>query len=284
LPVDLATYKQGTSQIDALQGGNVNLHEESADTYTAGFVWQSDNNLQVSVDYYNIEIDDVITFLDPSLVVNQCFNFDGSNPSYSNTHIQCAKFGRSSGTGEINDLLELTENIGALRTDGVDLQLDWRTMIGGSQTLGFNFRSTFVNEWSEQPAPGQDFIEYTGTIGDNEGEVIPELRANFTTLWGIGNWQTMLGFRYIDAMEHEETALVNSTDPLICGCTGVGATVYADTSVRWTPTEALTVRLGIDNLTDQDPKLYTPDQDSGTNPSVYDVIGRRWYMSATYRF
>jgi outer membrane receptor protein involved in Fe transport len=284
LPVDLATYKQGTDQIDALQGGNLDLHEESADTYTVGFVWQSDNDLQVSVDYYSIEIDDVITFLDPSLVMNQCFNFDGSNPTYSNTHVQCAKFGRSSGTGEINDLLELTENIGALRTDGVDLQLDWRRMIGGSQTLGFNFRTTFINEWSEQPAPGQDFIEYTGTIGDNEGEVIPELKANFTTIWGIGNWQTMLGLRYIDGMEHEETALVGSTDPNICGCTGVGATVYADASTRWTPTDALTVRLGIDNLTDQDPKLYTPDQDSGTNPSVYDVIGRRWYLSATYRF
>ena len=96
LPVDLATYKQSTDQIDALQGGNTNLHEESADTYTAGFVWQSDNNLQISVDYYNIEIEDVITFLDPSLVVNQCFNFDGSNPTYSNTNVQCAKFGRSS--------------------------------------------------------------------------------------------------------------------------------------------------------------------------------------------
>jgi outer membrane receptor protein involved in Fe transport len=284
LPVDLPSYSQSTDQIDALQGGNPNLHEETADTYTVGFVWQSDSSLQVSVDYYNIEIEDVITFLDPSLVVNQCFNADGTNPSYSNANVQCQKFGRSAGTAEINDLLELTENIGSLRTDGVDLQLDWNTMLGGSQTLGFNFRSTFINEWSEQPAPGQAFIEYTGTIGDNEGEVIPELKATFTTIWGIGNFQTMLGLRYIDAMEHEESALVGSTDPLICECNGVGSTVYADASARWTPTEALTLRLGIDNLTDQDPKLYTPDQDSGTNPSVYDVIGRRWYLSATYRF
>ena len=44
------------------------------------------------------------------------------------------------------------------------------------------------------------------------------------------------------------------------------------------------MRLGIDNLTDVQPKLYTPDQDSGTNPSVYDVIGQRWYVSAQYRF
>jgi len=280
----LQTYKQSTGQIDALQGGNPKLHEESADTYTVGFVWQSDNDLQVSVDYYNIEIDDVITFLDPSLVVNQCFNADGTNPTYSNANVQCQKFGRSSGTGEINDLLELNENIGSLRTDGVDLQFDWRRMIGGSQTLGFNFRSTYINEWSEQPAPGKEFIEYTGTIGDNEGEVIPELKATFTTIWGLGNFQTLLGLRYIDAMEHEESALVRSTDPAICGCTGVDSTVYADASVRWTPTEPLTVRLGIDNLNDRQPKLYTPDQDSGTNPSVYDVIGRRWYLSATYRF
>jgi outer membrane receptor protein involved in Fe transport len=286
LPVDLAGFQQSTDQIDALQGGNPNLFEETADTYTVGFVLQPDTegNLQISVDYYNIEIQDVITFLDPSLVVNQCFNFDGTNPTYSNANVQCQKFGRSAGTAEINDLLELTENIGSLRTDGVDLQFDWRRMIGSSQTLGFNFRSTFINEWSEQPAPGQDFIEYTGTIGDNEGEVIPELKATFTTIWGIGNFQAMLGLRYVDAMEHEETALVGSTDPLVCDCTGVGSTIYTDASVRWTPTDALTVRLGIDNLTDVEPKLYTPDQDSGTNPSVYDVIGQRWYMSATYRF
>ncbi len=286
LPVDLAGFQQSTDQIDALQGGNPELSEETADTYTVGFVLQpeTDGNLQVSVDYYNIEIQDVITFLDPSLVVNQCFNFDGSNPTYSNAHERCTRFGRSAGTAEINDLLSLTENIGAFRTDGVDFQLDWSRMIGGSHTLGFNFRTTWINEWSEQPAPDQEFIEYTGTIGDNEGEVIPEMKSTFTTIWSFGNFQTMLGLRYIDAMEHEETALVGSTDPAVCECTGVGATVYTDASARWTPTDSLTVRLGIDNLTDVDPKLYTPDQDSGTNPSVYDVIGRRWYMSATYRF
>jgi len=116
------------------------------------------------------------------------------------------------------------------------------------------------------------------------GEVIPELKANFTTIWGIGNFQTMLGLRYIDAMEHEESVLVGSTDPLVCLCEGVDATTYADASARWTPTEKLTVRLGVDNLTDQEPRLFTPDQDSGTNPSVYDVIGRRYYLSATFRF
>jgi outer membrane receptor protein involved in Fe transport len=85
-------------------------------------------------------------------------------------------------------------------------------------------------------------------------------------------------------MEHEESVLVGSTDPITCSCTGVGATVYADASTAWSPTDAFTLRLGIDNLTDQDPKLFTPDQDSGTNPSIYDVIGRRWYLTATYRF
>jgi iron complex outermembrane recepter protein len=285
LPGDLATFKQSTDQIDALQGGNVDLFEETADTYTVGFVWepQTENNLQLSVDYYDIEIEDVITFLDPSLVVNQCFNFDGGNPTYSNTHIQCAKFGRSAGTSEINDLLELTENIGAFRTDGVDVQLDWSRPIG-AHNLGFNLRTTWINEWSEQPAPGQEFIEYTGTIGDNEGEVIPDVKAIFTTSWGFGNFQTNLGLRYIPEMDHEETALVGSTDAVVCSCTGVGSTVYVDASARWEPMDAVTVRLGIDNLTDRDPKLYTPDQDSGTNPSVYDVIGRRWYLSATYRF
>ena len=80
----LPTYEQSNSQIDALAGGNPDLLEESADTITAGFVWQPQfaQGLSVSIDYFDIEVEDAINAIDPSVVVSRCFNADGANPTY----------------------------------------------------------------------------------------------------------------------------------------------------------------------------------------------------------
>jgi outer membrane receptor protein involved in Fe transport len=286
LAVDLPTYKQSTSQIDALRGGNPDLEAETADTFTFGVVWQPGfaESLQVSVDYFNIEVTDVITFIDPSTVTNRCFNTQGFNPSYDVNNEWCQRFERSAGTGEIKDLLEIRENIGGLRTDGIDLQVDYAFEMGNAGSLGLNFVATYMNEFAEQAQPGDPWVDFKGTIGDDAAEVYAEWKAVMTGIWDIGNFSTALRFRYIDAMAHEQTVIQESTDPDICDCTPVDSVVYADLSAAWQATDELSVRLGIDNLLDEEPQLYTPDQDSGTNPSVYDVIGRRYYVTLRYAF
>jgi outer membrane receptor protein involved in Fe transport len=85
-------------------------------------------------------------------------------------------------------------------------------------------------------------------------------------------------------MEHESSVDFDSTDPDVCGCTAVDSVTYLDLTASWRPWEQVTLRAGIENLTDEDPQLYTPDVDSGTDPSTYDVIGRRYFLAATYKF
>mgnify|MGYP003572265188 FL=1 len=115
-------------------------------------------------------------------------------------------------------------------------------------------------------------------------DVYPEFKGSFTTLWDIANFSTQLRFNYIDSMEHRESVLTGSTDPDICDCSGVDSIMYTSLSTAWQATDELSVRVGIDNLTDESPELYTPDQDSGTNPSVYDVVGRRYFVTVKYEF
>lgn len=282
----VGAYSQGNDQIDALQGGNPDLGEETADTFTVGFVWQPEfiDRLQLSVDYYDIDIEDVITFIDPSTVVNRCFNAQGFNPDFSSSNEWCQRFGRSITTGEIEDLLEVQENIGGLRTDGIDVQIDYGFDIGRAGSLNFNFVSTFVNEYAEQTqadAPWQDFV---GTIGQDVAEAYPDVKSTLTTLWDIGDFSTALRLRYLPDFDHEQTVIQGTSDPDECSCTGTDSVTYVDLSSRWQATDQLSLRLGIDNLTDEDPQLYTPDQDSGTNPGVYDVIGRRYYVALNYAF
>ena len=46
----------------------------------------------------------------------------------------------------------------------------------------------------------------------------------------------------------------------------------------------LTVRGGVENLTDADPPLIPTQVAANTDPSQYDVLGRRYYLSFSYRF
>jgi outer membrane receptor protein involved in Fe transport len=285
-PATLANYKQSTDQIDALAGGNPELAEETADTYTLGFVWQPDfaDRLSISVDYFNIKVTDSIAAIDPGVVVSRCFNGDGANPTYDNNNFYCQLFGRFISTLEIKDLLEVENNLGGLKTDGVDLQVDWGFGVGRFGNIGLNFVATFVNSWQQQELADDPWLEYAGTIGEDVGETLPDWKASFTTVWDIASFSTALRIRFLPSMDHAESVISGSTDPDVCGCTGVGSTTYVDLSTRWQPTEALSVRLGIENLMNEDPQLYAPEVDSGTDPSTYDVIGRRYFLNATYKF
>jgi iron complex outermembrane receptor protein len=277
---DPNSYKQSNSQIDALAGGNPDLQEETADTYTIGVVWTPDfaDRLSVSLDYYDIEVSDAISAIDPSTVVARCFNADGANPNYEVDNFYCNLFDRFVATSEIKDLEETQNNIGGIRTSGVDLQVDWGFDIGSFGDIGLNFVSTYVNNFERQELPGDIWLDFVGTIGDNVGETLPDWKATLTGVWNIAGFSTMLRMRYLPSMELEDSVISGSTDP------GVDSIMYIDLSTRWQVTDALSLRLGVENLTNEDPQLFSPDVDSGTDPSTYDVIGRRYFMTATYKF
>ncbi len=276
----MPTYQQSNAQIDALAGGNPNLTEESADTMTVGFVWQPQfaDRLSVSVDYFSIKVDDAIAAIDPSTVVARCFNADNANPTYDPNNFFCSLFGRFAATSEIEDLLEIQNNIGGIRTSGVDLQLDYGFDIGAAGSIDVNAVATWMEKFERQELPGSIWLDFAGSIGDDPGEAYADLKAALTTTWSFRDFKTALRARYLPSMVLEDTIISGSTDP------GVDSIVYLDLSTAWQATESLSLRFGIENLTDEAPQLYTPDVDSGTDPSTYDVIGRRYFMSAIYKF
>jgi outer membrane receptor protein involved in Fe transport len=291
VPADVInSFSQGTDQIDALQIGNEDLEEETADTYTVGLVWQSTSSnpylerLSASVDYYNIEIDGVISFISPITVVNRCFNQDGANPNFQLDNFYCNLFGRDV-TGNILNLQEILINQATLATTGFDFQVDYSFPLGDRfGDLGFNFVATYVDSFESKATSDSPTLDYKGTIGDNVGEAIPEWKGMLTMTWSIADVTTALTVRYIDAMEHESSVDFGSTDEDVCQCTGVDSITYLDASVNWDLTENFGLRLGIENLTDEDPELYSPEVDSGTDPSVYDVIGRRYFLQGNFKF
>jgi len=45
-----------------------------------------------------------------------------------------------------------------------------------------------------------------------------------------------------------------------------------------------TLEFGVDNVTDLEPPLFPSYQQANTDPSQYDVLGRRYWVALRYQF
>ena len=48
--------------------------------------------------------------------------------------------------------------------------------------------------------------------------------------------------------------------------------------------DTVSLRAGVNNLTDEQPNVYSPGVQANTDPSTYDVLGRRYYVGLTAKF
>jgi len=284
----LPVYNYANQQVaGGLQGGNPNLMEETADTYSFGVVFQSPfegalGGFQASIDYYQIEIADAIAVIDASTFVSRCYDAT-YNPSFSDSNVFCGFFNRDASTSEIVDAAELNENLAQFEAAGVDVQVDWAGEVGPG-TLSANWIATHLTKWDRQALPGDPFSDLTGTIGNRSissvGVARPDWKWTFNTDYRMENLSFNLRWRYIDAMIDDtqptfETDVVHYLD--------AGA-AYDFKDVFGGSLEGLTARVGITNLTDEDPQIIPHRVQANTDPSTYDTLGRRYFVNLTYFF
>ena len=174
--------------------------------------------------------------------------------------------------------METQNNIGGIRTKGIDLQIDNTFDLGAAGSLHTNVVATWMDTFERQELPGDPWVDYAGSIGDDPGEAYADFKAAITTVWTYKDFSTALRSRYIPSMKLEDEVITGTPGD------GVSSVIYMDLSTSWQVNDALNIRLGVENLTDEDPELYTPDVDSGTDPSTYDVVGRSYFVSANYKF
>jgi len=65
---------------------------------------------------------------------------------------------------------------------------------------------------------------------------------------------------------------------------GVPSVTYLDANFSWRLHDSLELRAGVENLTDKQPPLYTAAVQMNTDPSTYDVLGRRYFLRANMKF
>jgi outer membrane receptor protein involved in Fe transport len=85
-------------------------------------------------------------------------------------------------------------------------------------------------------------------------------------------------WRYIDGMKDVDPEV----DYSVPGYDYID--LYAGYAVDTGRFAGLTLGAGVENLTDEDPPLLPSSVNANTDASQYDVLGRRYYINASYRF
>jgi iron complex outermembrane receptor protein len=285
--------KNPANQYNALFGGNPNLQPEKADSYTAGLVLQPRfiPGLAVTADYFDIKIENLISTLGFSTIMNACLN--------SNTF--CNFIHRDS-SGSLwldpSGFITLTNlNIGGERTKGVDINATYSRRLGGLGTLNASFVGTWLDELSfdtgfNPGANGQngkfDCVGfYGGTCGTPNPEWRHKLRVGLTLPNGLG---VSTQWRYFASVKND----LLSDDPDITGGAApasdagdakLSSRSYFDLAFTARIAQRLNVRVGANNIFDTDAPVTGLGLGNGnTFPQVYDALGRYLFAGFTIDF
>jgi len=268
------SFIQSNPSLSAVSAGNPELKAETSDSYTLGAVWSTDfsanwiSALTVSLDYYNLKIDDAIQGRIPSDVLVACVNT--LDPLF------CDLTPRAS-SGALDVIDNQLQNIGGIEASGYDLMASYASPEWGWGQLTATLNATFLSEYIERTANIDGSETVTDRTGTHTNETFqrafPELRTVTTINWSKERWAGQLAFRWTDSME-------------LSGGTTVDSAMFTDLRISYTPNfanDGLTIALGFNNVLDEDPPLCFPCGTIGLSNVSHDLPGRVGYLRVSYQ-
>lgn len=274
--------------LEIVSGGNPNLKAEKSTSWTLGGVYQPSfaRGLTVSVDYYDITVNDVITSTTVQNALNACYDA----PSLANQF--CALFKRDDATGSISGtpfrilngtFRDSPQNYAKLKARGID------TQIGFNRDFGFVKASvkgvwTHVIQRDEFTDPSRP--TFKNVLTDELS--YPSDSFNISTDLKFGKFTIGHTLRWLDGMylnTWEDYNAVNGQPPQNPDYAPIKkypAITYNDIRASYDVTEKFNFYGGVTNIGDVNPPYGLTGVGAGSG--VYDNRGRFFYMGATAKF
>lgn len=270
------------AQYNTLVGGDPLLEPEESDTNSFGFIWTPGfaEGLIVSLDWYDIDVQGAITSISSETTLLECI--ETGNPVFCNKVNRGTNdslwLGLASAT---NGVSALQENIGFFRVEGIDAEITYDFDVGNMGSVTLNNVLGIINDWEQEEYVGAGIQNCEGVYGGNCGTPTVELRNRFQALWATPWDATIsLGWRHIDSVDQIGSG---SNPPL-----ELDSVDYIDLAASWRATEWLNVRLGVNNLFDEEPPFVsqgvTARENGNTYPGAYDALGQYWFLAASMEF
>jgi outer membrane receptor protein involved in Fe transport len=271
------------SDIDVIgiRSGNRDLEPETSKSWGAGLVWAPSENLSLSIDYFDVKLDDQVQNLrvdnvledeaDCRIGETQNGNaVDITSPTCVDAISRVTRYPVGSlFEGEVASVRVNPINIANESTDGVDFGLRYRQPIGQA-SLTFDASYTKVFNHESQQYVG-DPVE--DQFNPDTGFVIPRSKASASLTLDTGPWSATLHAQRLDKLANwDEDGFIP-------------ASILMNASVQYEFNEEASARLTIDNLADKEP-VKDPTYASYPYYDVawFDSVGRTVYLTLNYKF
>lgn len=257
-------------EVNSASSGNPLLEAETSKSYSAGLVFSGIENLELAMDYYNIEVENKIDLRS----VQEILDNEADYPELV-TRVN----------GSLNhpdaEVRSYLQNLSEENGQGIDFSARYAMDIG-SGVLSADLRGTYLLSHERQTSVTQPLCDDAGTTNE------PEWRFNSQIGWTQQKWSVFLTGRYVGETEDiiggrdtankkcgpSEGSVVNSVDS------------YFELGLRATYdfTEGTRATLGVVNLTDEEPPYSEAAAGAWPwyNQSAFDPRGTRWYLSFTH--
>ncbi|MDH4109434.1 MAG: TonB-dependent receptor [Gammaproteobacteria bacterium] len=271
--------------------GNPDLQPESATTFNIGLVLTDIGNFGMTLDYWNIDFEDVIAIenaqtkvsIENALCVNRtpdCRDPDiirnplpGEDPADNLQH-----------SGEISKVIARFINAPTVQTSGVDLNatLGWDTASAGEWMLGLDY--SYMIEYEIGGIPGVVGGQVTNVTIDavgsrNEQNIatsMPQWRANAWLDWRTQQHIVKLMMRHIDEYTDDKTVAQTFNQTIDSWTTYDLYYTYLFSNDR------TSMHLNFTNLTDEDPPFA--DQDLNFDARIHNPFGRQYQLVFRHDF
>jgi len=273
LGVDPATFTpsntpQATLFTEGTFGGNRDLNEETAKTWTVGVVLRPEfaPGLSVSLDWYDIEIEDAINTPEAQELAELCVD----QPSIDNAF--CPGITRDPATGYIVGFTVRPDNVAAFKTAGLDMNFDYRFT---TEKMG-EFKLQLVGGYLDK----LEFVSSPGADVDNDldEQYNPKFSATFDASWTHGPLTLAYGINWFSETDRFTREILagdpDYTDPRYFK---VREKWEHEISGAYDINDSINIYAGINNLLDAKPAFEY---------SSYPVsaMGRYYYLGARMNF
>lgn len=237
--------------------GNTHLDPERTHSYNAGFVLSPWSDTSLSIDWYRIELDNLIGTGNTSTIVQE------NDPA---NVIRDAR-------GKLLAVYNRYQNLTELKTSGIDVELRqrWRTAAAGD--FGILSAYTHVLEYRRQNTVGGPLVDYAG---NNLSFTLPRSKSTTTADWTFGDFTTALTWYYTSGYAQTRSTAQSRVD----------AYDQFDLYVAWSGLDKLTLYAKVQNLLDEEPPYDAsfPGIRAPYDFSQYDLRGRYFSVGFDYRF
>jgi iron complex outermembrane recepter protein len=282
--------------------GNELLREEQADTWTIGVAMDILEDFRLTVDWYQIVLEDMIAAEGLDATYQRCLDMQ-FNPTGDINNEACLLIKRSPNGGGGATVDRTFTNEGRADFSGVDLALTWNKQLAGGGGVNLNVSANApLHEITQDRAslPETDWAGYNqcglGLQCQNY-----DYRLFTTVGYGLSNWNISVRHQYWPELQSNQCRTNPATAASISGCDNNTLPGYGLFSLSGNyRLDRYTISGGIENLLDEEPPctganplnvpttanpyLFPTDCTRTGDASTYDPLGRRFFVSVTMDF